>query len=98
MDKSSELVIISKIEIKEQINRYLMNTDKNTYIGNIVVNDQIKNNVKYAWREIKHSLPETYIFLGEYPDKILYGLYKCDRNIIYIVKSLKKIKEAILNG
>jgi hypothetical protein len=50
--------------------------------------NKIRSNIKYYWRDIKLSEPDTYIFLGEESEtKLLFGLYKSDKKVVYIVKS-----------
>lgn len=80
-----ELIIISKASIDDKIHQYINNLGNANYFANI--NCRIFNNViKEVYKEIKLSISETYIFLGQHPNAFLYGLYKSDNNI-YIVKS-----------
>ncbi len=81
-----ELIIISRDSIKEKISEYTLNNYEFEYVSKITCQN-IRDNIKNVWKEAKLSLPETYIFLGQYPNAILYGLYKSDNNKIYIVKS-----------
>ena len=69
-----ELITISRHNIEEKINEYMINGCVQHCVSKIVCHF-IRENVKSVWKEIKHSLPETYIFLGQYPNAFLYGLY-----------------------
>lgn len=81
-----QLIIISRDNIEEKIKEYTINGDDNHCISKITCN-LIREKIKNVWKEVKYSLPETYIFLGQYPNAFLYGLYKSENNKIYIVKS-----------
>lgn len=80
-----QVVLLSRYELNEHINKCILYDTK--HMCNIKCN-KIRNNVKNVWKEIKQSLPETYVFLGEDMDtKQLFGLYKTELKHIYIVKS-----------
>ena len=81
-----QLVVISKHSVEEKIHEYTISGSENPIFPNINC-PLIRENVKNIWKEVKYSLPETYIYLGQYPNAFLYGLYKSENNKIYIVKS-----------
>jgi hypothetical protein len=79
------VILLSRHEIEEHINNCILYGSK--YMSNIRC-EQIKNNIKHVWKDIKQAIPETYVFLGEdINTKQLFGLYKTEQKTIYIVKS-----------
>lgn len=81
-----ELITISRDNIEEKIAEYTKNGCEHHCFSKITCH-LIREKIKSIWKEAKYSLPETYIFLGQYPNAFLYGLYKSENNKIYIVKS-----------
>jgi len=81
-----ELIVISKDNIEEKIRENFISGFEYQCTSKITC-QLMRDNIKRVWKEAKISLPETYIFLGQYPNAILYGLYKSENNKIYIVKS-----------
>jgi len=86
MSHQQELIIISKYNIGEKNQEYLIHDSYHQCISKITC-QSIREKSKSVWKEAKYSLPETYIFFGQYPNAFLYGLYKSENNKIYIVKS-----------
>jgi hypothetical protein len=82
----TQFITISRDDVEEKIWECIRNGSKNELPSNITC-PVIRENFKSVWKEAKHSLPETYIYLGQYPNAFLYGLYKSENNKIYIVKS-----------
>ena len=83
---SAQKVILTADSIEEKIQEYLV-YGLNYQTHSKIYSEEIKTNLPIVWRECHLALPGTYVYLGQYPSAILYGLYKCDNNHIYIVKS-----------
>jgi hypothetical protein len=78
-----QLIVIARLELEQIIREKKVETE----LSSNITCPAIREKIKLAWKDAKYSLPETYIFLGQYPNAYLYGLYKSSNNRIYIVKS-----------
>ena len=97
MNNNPQVIMISKDSIEEKIKEYLLYgfSDKCHFK---IECETIKQIVPKIRKECHLSLPETYVYLGQYPSAYLYGLYKCEINNVNYIYIIKSFMDTVLHA